>query len=103
MPRTSRLSIELLQTFLCLLDHGGDTTAAAAELGINQPSMSKRLAFLQHPGRGITRPWLRRAGKTWTATAEGLRVLPAVRDLLARYGRLTAFTEGTGAGLPAFT
>ncbi len=103
MPRTSRLSIELLQTFLCLLDHDGDTMAAASELGINQPSMSKRLAFLQYSGRGITRPWLKREGKTWAATAEGLRVLPAVRDILARYDRLTAFTEEVGAGLPAFT
>jgi DNA-binding transcriptional LysR family regulator len=103
MPRTGRLTIELLQTFLSLLAHGGDATAAADELGINQPSMSKRLAVLQHPGRGITRPWLRREGKRWAATAEGSRVLPAVRDILARYDRLTAFGEDVGAGLPAFT
>lgn len=103
MPRSSRLSIELLQTFLILLEHDGDGLAAAAKLDINQPSMSKRLAVLQHTGRGITRPWLKREGKRWTATAEGLRVLPAVRDILARYDRLTAFTEDRGAGLPAFT
>ena len=103
MPRSSQLSIELLQTFLCLLERDGDAMAAAAELGINQPSMSKRLAVLQHTGRGITRPWLKRDGKRWTATAEGLRVLPAVRDILARYDRLTAFSEDLGAGLPAFT
>lgn len=102
MPRSSRLSIELLQTFLSLLEHDGDAMAAAEELGINQPSMSKRLAVLQHTGRGITRPWLKREGKTWTTTAEGLRVLPAVRDILARYDRLTAFSENLGAGLPAF-
>lgn len=103
MPRSSRLSIELLQTFLCLLEHKGDALAAAAKLGINQPSLSKRLAVLQHTGRGITRPWLKREGKSWTATAEGLRVLPAVRDILARYDRLTAFSEDLGGGLPAFT
>lgn len=103
MPRTSRLSIELLQTFLCLLDHGGDVSAAAAELGINQPSMSKRLAFLQHPGRGVARPWVRRKGKTWGLTAEGQRVLPAVRDIVRRYERLSAFADDAGAGLPLFT
>ena len=103
MPRSSRLSIELLQTFLSLLEHDGDAMAAAVELGINQPSMSKRLAVLQHTGRGITRPWLKREGKSWTATAEGSRVLPAVRDILARYERLTAFSEDLGSGLPAFT
>jgi DNA-binding transcriptional LysR family regulator len=103
MPRTSQLSIELLQTFLCLLEHGGDAAAAAARLGINQPSMSKRLAFLQHAGRGITRAWLKREGKTWKATAEGERVLPAVRDLVLRYERLTTFAQEEAAGLPAFT
>jgi DNA-binding transcriptional LysR family regulator len=103
MPRSSQLSTELMQTFLTLLEHGGDAMAAAVELGINQPSMSKRLAVLRHTGRGITRPWLKREGKRWTATAEGLRVLPAVRDILARYDRLNAFTEEVGAGLRAFT
>jgi DNA-binding transcriptional LysR family regulator len=103
MPRTSQLSIELLQTFLSLLDHGGDAAAAAAQLAINQPSMSKRLAFLQHAGRGITRAWLKREGKTWKATAEGQRVLPAVRDIVLRYERLGAFVQEAGAGMPAFT
>lgn len=103
MPRSSRLSVELLQTFLSLLEHDGDALAAADALDINQPSMSKRLAVLQHTGRGITRPWVKREGKRWTATAEGLRVLPAVRDILARYDRLTAFTEERGTGMPAFT
>src|SRR5262249_27848094 len=103
MPRTSQLSIELLQTFLCLLDHDGDASATAAELGINQPSPSKRLALLPQPGRGVVRPWLRREGRTWGATAEGQRVLPAVRDIVQRYERLTAFAEDAGAGLPLFT
>jgi DNA-binding transcriptional LysR family regulator len=103
MPRSSQLSIELLQTFLSLSEHDGDALAAAHDLEINQPSMSKRLAVLQHTGRGITRPWLKREGKRWKATPEGLRVLPAVRDILARYDRLTAFSEDQGAGLPVFT
>jgi DNA-binding transcriptional LysR family regulator len=103
MPRTSQLSIELLQTFLCLLDHHGDAMAAATELKINQPSMSKRLARLKDAGRVITRPWVRLEGKTWKPTPEGLRVLPAVRDLVGRYDRLTGFAEAVGSGLPAFT
>jgi DNA-binding transcriptional LysR family regulator len=103
MPRTSRLSIELLQTFLCLLEHDGDASAAAAKLSINQPSMSKRLAFLQHPGRGVARAWIRREGRTWGLTAEGRRVLPAVRDIVRRYERLSAFADDAGAGLPLFT
>jgi DNA-binding transcriptional LysR family regulator len=97
------MSIELLETFVSVLDHDGDAMAAARELGINQPSMSKRLAVLQHAGRGLPRPWLERAGKTWAATEEGCRVLPAVRDLCSRYDRLSEFVEDSRRGLPAFT
>jgi DNA-binding transcriptional LysR family regulator len=103
MPRPSRLSLELLDTFLRVLDHDGDATAAARELGINQPSMSKRLAVLQHAGRGLRRPWLVRVGKNWQATDEGRRVLPAVRDIRSRYERLTHFLDDRGAAPPAFT
>jgi DNA-binding transcriptional LysR family regulator len=46
---------------------------------------------------------LKREGKKWRTTAEGLRVLPAVGDILARYDRLTAFSASLSAGLPAFT
>lgn len=102
MPRVSRLSLELLDTFLRVLDHDGDAGAAARDLGINQPSMSKRLAVLQHAGRGLRRPWLERAGKHWRATEEGRRVLPAVRDIRARYERLTRFLDRSPAP-PAFT
>jgi DNA-binding transcriptional LysR family regulator len=103
MPRSSRLSIELLETFLRVLDNDGDAMAAARSLGINQPSMSKRLAFLQHAGRLLKKPWLVREGKTWKPTEEGLRVLAAVRDLHARYENLTSFLDRSKAGLPLFT
>jgi DNA-binding transcriptional LysR family regulator len=102
MPRSSRLSIELLETFLRVLDHEGDAMAAARELGINQPSMSKRLAFLQHAGRVLKKPWLVREGKTWKPTEEGDRVLTAVRDLHARYENLTRFLDRSRSGLPLF-
>src|SRR5436305_15117036 len=102
MPRVSRLSLELFDTFLGVLDHDGDA-AAARELGINQPSMSKRLAVLQHAGRGLRRPWLVRVGKNWQPTDEGRRVLPAVRDLRARYERLTDFLDDRSPAPPAFT
>src|SRR4051794_15015419 len=48
MPRPVSLSPELLQTFVEVIRHDGDAVAAAKTLGINQPSMSKRLAQLQH-------------------------------------------------------
>lgn len=77
--------------------------AAARELGINQPSMSKRLGVLQHAGRGLRRPWLERVGKTWTITSEGQRVLPAVRDICTRYARLRLFLDPGANRQPAFT
>jgi DNA-binding transcriptional LysR family regulator len=92
-----------LDTFLLVLDREGDAMAAARDLGINQPSMSKRLEVLQHAGRGLRRPWLERVGKTWTITAEGQRVLPAVRDICARYERLTNFLDAGANRQPAFT
>lgn len=94
MPRPAMLTPELLNTFITLLKHGGDASSAGATLGINQPSMSKRLAYFQHSGKVIRRPWLERHGKTWVATEEGLRVLPVVEDLLRRYEHMLAFVEG---------
>ncbi len=93
MPRTPNLSPELLQTFMAVIRKDGDAALAARDLEINQPSMSKRLAVLQHSGRVLKRPWLERIGKHWQPTEEGKRVLPAVEELLRRYEQLTAFVE----------
>jgi DNA-binding transcriptional LysR family regulator len=93
MPRRLPLSLELLETFLCLIRHDGDAAAAAKQLGINQPSMSKRLKSLQHAGSPLKHPWLERVGKSWKLTPEGERVLPAVRDLLDRHRQLTEFVS----------
>lgn len=93
MPRPVSLSPELLQTFLAVVAEDGDAVAAAKALGINQPSMSKRLAQLQHAGRVLRRPWLERRGKTWLLTEEGRRVLPSVDDLVHRYEQLRRFAD----------
>jgi DNA-binding transcriptional LysR family regulator len=98
MPRPATLSPELLQTFVTLEETEGDASQAADILGINQPSMSKRLSRLQHAGQVLKRPWLERTGKSWRLTDEGRRVLPAVKDLLRRYEQLTAFV---GMAAPA--
>jgi DNA-binding transcriptional LysR family regulator len=78
-----------MATFVTVVRTDGDATKAAEVLQINQPSMSKRLAFLQHAGRILRRPWLERVGKTWRLTDEGRRVLPAVEELVHRYRLLT--------------
>src|SRR5262245_8676204 len=97
MPRPVSLSPELLQTFVAVVGHDGDAVAAADELGINQPSMSKRLAQLQHAGRVLRRPWVERRGKTWVLTDEGRRVLPSVEELVHRYDQLRRFADSAVA------
>jgi len=93
MPRPITLSFDLLHTFLLLIENQGDASLTAAQLDINQPSMSKRLRYLQHAGDPLPVPWLERRGKTWHATAEGERVLPAVREIIHRYNQLRDFAE----------
>lgn len=87
------LSPELLNTFITIVRTEGDATLAAEMLKINQPSMSKRLAFLQHAGRILRKPWIERIGKSWHLTPEGERVLPAVEELVHRYKLLTEALE----------
>jgi DNA-binding transcriptional LysR family regulator len=94
MPRPSRLSFELLETFVTLIEREGDASKAASSLEINQPSMSKRLAQLQNAGASIRSPWLERRGRRWELTEEGRRVLPAVQAVVHRYRALGDFAGG---------
>lgn len=96
VPKTVNLSIELLETFVVLLQYDGDAARAARQLDINQPSMSKRLRYLRTSGEALTQPWLERRGKRWVLTEEGRRVLPAVHDIVARYRQLTGFVQDAG-------
>lgn len=68
MPRSVSLSLDLLRTYLLLVRSDGDAARTAQQLGINQPSMSKRLRYFQHAGPLLERPWLDRDGKSWTMT-----------------------------------
>ncbi len=94
MRRSVSLSFELLETLVVLIRAGGEASAAILELGINQPSLSKRLKYLQHSGPLLNRPWLVRIGKTWELTDEGRRAWPAVVELVDRYDNLETFLEG---------
>jgi DNA-binding transcriptional LysR family regulator len=94
MPRTVSLSFELLETLVVLIRAGGEASAAMKELGINQPSLSKRLKYLQHAGTLLDRPWLVRNGKTWELTDQGRQVWPAVAELVDRYDNLERFLDG---------
>ena len=96
MPRSVTLSFELLQTFVSLIRHEGEAAAVMRELELNQPTLSKRLKYLQHAGPLLDRPWLVREGKTWKLTAEGRKVWPAVEELVDRYQTLHTFVEEGG-------
>ena len=101
MPRPSRLSLELLETFVALADHDGDATHTAEYLGINQPSVSKRLAALRRlTSERIGQPWLVRKGKRWRLTPEGQRVRLVVADMVRRYEQLERFVASGAEGGP---
>jgi DNA-binding transcriptional LysR family regulator len=96
MPRSITLSFELLQTLVSLIRHEGEAAAVMLELELEQPTLSKRLKYLQHAGPLLDRPWLVREGKTWKLTGEGRKVWPAVEELVDRYQHLHAFVEEGG-------
>ena len=94
------LSFELLQTFVSLIRSGGDAVRAMRELRINQPTMSKRLRYVQHAGPLLEQPWVVRKGKTWALTVEGQRVWPAVVEIVDRYENLERFLSGEPTTAP---
>jgi DNA-binding transcriptional LysR family regulator len=97
MPRPLALSFEHLRTFVTLIKEDGDAGRAMRVLGINQPTISKRLRSLQHAGLLLDRPWLLRVGKVWRLTEEGVRVWPAVSELVRGSEGLQAFLDGEPA------
>jgi len=99
MPRPSRLSLELLETFVALADHEGDATRAAEQLDINQPSVSERLAAIRRlTGERTGQSWLIRKGKRWRLTQEGQRVRVVVTDMVRRYQQLERFVASGAEG-----
>jgi DNA-binding transcriptional LysR family regulator len=100
MSRTITLSFELLESYVTLIRCGGDAALAMRELGINQPTMSKRLRHVQHAGPLLDHPWVVRKGKTWALTDEGRRVWPAVVEIVDRYENLERFVSGEAISLP---
>jgi DNA-binding transcriptional LysR family regulator len=99
MPRPSRLSLELLETYVALAEHEGDASHAAEQLGVNQPSVSKRLAAIRRlTSQRTGQPWLVRKGKRWRLTSEGQRVRVVVTDMVRRYQQLERFVASGAQG-----
>ncbi len=85
------LTPDLCRTFAALAGLDGSVTATARALGRHPATVSKQLRPLVR-GRppAVPRPWLEKDGKRFALTAEGRRMLPAVRDQLAGWDAFAA-------------
>jgi len=104
MSSINHLPLELMQTFVKIVDHGGDATSAAQELGISQPSISKRLTALRRiVTKSDDRPWLILRGKRWLLTPGGERVRGVVTELVRKYEQVEQFIADAAQAKPVLS
>ncbi len=85
----SRLSLGQLEALVAVADHAS-VTAAADELGVSQPSLSRRLRGLEEAlGVAILRP----AGRGVALTPAGAEAVAAARRALAEVAVVDALSE----------
>jgi DNA-binding transcriptional LysR family regulator len=85
--------IELMETFVRIVD-AGNLSAAAAQLGTTQPTVSRRLQTLE---RSLGVRLLRRSTHSMTLTEDGQRCLARARELLANWHAFESDLRGVGA------
>ena len=91
--------MELLETMVAVAENDGDAARAALQLGVNQPSVSKRLAALRRlTNERVGQPWLVMKGKGWRLTGEGVRVKTVVTDMVRRYEQMERFIASGADG-----
>ena len=101
MSSIQLVPLELMQTFVKIVEHEGDATAAAQALGISQPSISRRLSALREiVGDSEDRPWLILKGKRWLLTPGGERVRGVIADLVRKYEQVEQFIAETQTAKP---
>ena len=83
---------ELMETFVRIVD-AGNLSAAAAQLGTTQPTVSRRLQALE---RSLGVRLLRRSTHSMTLTEDGQRCLERARELLANWRAFEADLRGAG-------
>lgn len=104
MKTIKHIPLELMQTYVRIVDNGGDATAAAQELGISQPSISKRLSALRRIVADVDdRPWLILKGKRWLLTSSGERVRGVVTELVRKYEQVEQFIADTSSARPTLS
>src|ERR1700712_1151565 len=83
---------ELMETFVRIVD-AGTLSAAAAQLGTTQPTVSRRLQALE---RALGVKLLSRSTHSMTLTEDGQRCLERARELLASWHAFEADLRGAG-------
>jgi len=83
---------ELMETFVRIVD-AGNLSAAAAQLGTTQPTVSRRLQALE---RSLGVRLIRRSTHSMTLTEDGQRCLERARELLANWRAFEADLRGAG-------
>jgi len=91
-PASSGDRFELMETFVRIVD-AGSLSAAAAQLGTTQPTVSRRLQALE---RSLGVRLLRRSTHSMTLTEDGQRCLERARELLASWHAFEADLRGAG-------
>jgi DNA-binding transcriptional LysR family regulator len=85
--------IELVQTFVRIVQ-AGSLSAAAAQLGTTQPTVSRRLQLLE---RSLGVRLLQRSTHTMKLTEDGERCFDRAKDLLAGWEAFESDLRGAGA------
>ncbi len=89
-PAATADRFELMETFVRIVD-AGNLSAAAAQLGTTQPTVSRRLQALE---RSLGVRLLRRSTHSMTLTEDGQRCLERARELLANWHAFEADLRG---------
>lgn len=84
--------IELMQTFVRIVE-AGSLSAAAAQLGTTQPTVSRRLKALE---RSLGLPLLQRTTHSMRLTLDGERCYERVKELLAGWASFESDLRGAG-------
>jgi DNA-binding transcriptional LysR family regulator len=91
-PAATADRFELMETFVRIVD-AGSLSAAAAQMGTTQPTVSRRLQTLE---RSLGVRLLRRSTHSMTLTEDGQRCLERARELLANWHAFEADLRGAG-------
>lgn len=84
--------LELMQTFIRIVD-AGSLSAAAARMGTTQPTVSRRLQALE---RSLGLRLLQRSTHAMKLTEDGIRCYERAKELLASWETLEADLRGAG-------